>query len=361
MRAKLAALVRVKAALEQRPHNGRVDLAPVQAGGVEHVRDLGRGGGTRVLAADLLGAGRPGLAWSDVAHAEDGTGYRYLRLDAAAKPYLMTAIDNGMERAYNFENDTELQGDQERLRPRGRERSGGRRHDACSAATACCSDIESFTYHAITTKTRKSSRIKDVVSLSALFPAQFEEFRRTGLLSFETDLYEFDRLHPGFFGQRIEAVELEIVGVAARDGPQRHAHRGRRQPRSAGATARRQSASHQVDTMALSDFVLREDVFLYGAPTGVRGLFQGLGLGTTWQLHLPQAQQRLRLPPHLRRGPLRLLHGEVRPGAAHHSPRRARRAGRADAAADLRAGCSALVTVRVARTRPAGRQVFARP
>jgi hypothetical protein len=45
---------------------------------------------------------------------------------------------------------------------------------------------------------------------------------------------------------------------------------------------------HQIDTMALSDFLLRNDVFLYTAETGVRGLFQGLGLGSTWQLHLPK-------------------------------------------------------------------------
>jgi hypothetical protein len=45
---------------------------------------------------------------------------------------------------------------------------------------------------------------------------------------------------------------------------------------------------HQVDTMALSEFVLRNDAFVYQAETGVRGLFQGFGLGATWQLHLPR-------------------------------------------------------------------------
>jgi hypothetical protein len=40
--------------------------------------------------------------------------------------------------------------------------------------------------------------------------------------------------------------------------------------------------------MALSDFALRNDVFVYQAETGVRGLFQGIGIGSTWQLHLPR-------------------------------------------------------------------------
>jgi hypothetical protein len=45
---------------------------------------------------------------------------------------------------------------------------------------------------------------------------------------------------------------------------------------------------HAVDTLALSDFVLRNDAFVYHAETGVRGLFQGIGVRTTWQLHLPK-------------------------------------------------------------------------
>ena len=45
---------------------------------------------------------------------------------------------------------------------------------------------------------------------------------------------------------------------------------------------------HEIDTMALSEFTLRGDAFLYAIPTGVRGLFQGYGIGATWQLHLPK-------------------------------------------------------------------------
>jgi hypothetical protein len=40
--------------------------------------------------------------------------------------------------------------------------------------------------------------------------------------------------------------------------------------------------------MALSNFNAREDGFLYATETGVRGLFQGYGIGATWQLHLPR-------------------------------------------------------------------------
>jgi hypothetical protein len=40
--------------------------------------------------------------------------------------------------------------------------------------------------------------------------------------------------------------------------------------------------------MALSNFNARGDGFLYATETGVRGLFQGYGIGATWQLHLPR-------------------------------------------------------------------------
>jgi tetratricopeptide (TPR) repeat protein len=205
-----------------------------------------------------------------------------------ARSHLFRAIRIAklMERAFNFEQDTDLEVIKDEygqavavVRP-GRD-------PRLLGGESLLNDIESFTYEAITTKTRKSTRIKDVLSLSSVYPAQFEEFRRTGLLTFETDLYEFDRLHPGFYGQRIEAVELEVIGVLPETGLNGTLTAG-------GVTSyRKRDGStdkrvHQVDTMALSEFALRNDIFLYSAETGVRGLFQGIGLGSTWQFHLPR-------------------------------------------------------------------------
>jgi hypothetical protein len=205
-----------------------------------------------------------------------------------SRGYLHNAIRIAklMERAYNFENDTTLNLIKNEYGFNAANAQPGR-DIRLLGGDSLLQDIESFTYHAITNKTRKSSRIKDNISLTTDFPAQFEEFRRTGLLSIETDLYEFDRLHPGFYGQRIEAVELEVIGLLPENGLNGTLSAG-------GVTSYRKKDGtvakrvHQVDTMALSDFVLRNDVFVYGVETGVRGLFQGLGLGSTWQLHLPK-------------------------------------------------------------------------
>lgn len=193
-----------------------------------------------------------------------------------------------MERSYNFENDTDLKVIKDDYGFKvGNPLSG--QDTKLLGGDQLLLDIESFTYSAITSKTRKNSRIKDVVSVAALFPAQFEEFRRTGLLSIETDLYEFDRLHPGFYGQRIEAVEIAIIGLLPEGST------GLNGSLAAGGVTsfRKKDGStgkrvHVVDVMALSDFHLRNDVFLYTAETGVRGLFQGIGLGSTWQIHLPK-------------------------------------------------------------------------
>jgi hypothetical protein len=207
-----------------------------------------------------------------------------------AQSFLFRAIRIAklMERAYNFDNDTELKVIKNDYGFKVANPLSGQ-DTKLFGGDRLLLDVESFTYSAITSKTRKNSRIKDVISIAGIFPAQFEEFRRTGLLSVETDLYEFDRLHPGFYGQRIEAMEINIVGLLPEGST------GLNGSVSAGGVTvfRRKDGTsgkrvHQVDVMALSDFVLRNDAYLYAAETGVRGLFQGIGLGSTWQMHLPK-------------------------------------------------------------------------
>src|SRR6266545_210608 len=53
-------------------------------------------GDTRVIAADLFGDGRPGLAWSGPGRRQYSAGYRFLRFAEGRRPYLMQTIDNGL-------------------------------------------------------------------------------------------------------------------------------------------------------------------------------------------------------------------------------------------------------------------------
>jgi hypothetical protein len=191
-----------------------------------------------------------------------------------------------MQRAFNFENDTNIA-----------LIKNGYGHAMVNATTggstsllggdSLVRDVDAFTFQAITGRTRKNSRIKDTISIARNFPAQFEEFRRTGVLELETDLYEFDRLHPGFHNQRIEAVEVEFAGLLPPEGINGMVRCGgvtSYRTRTRGTNKR----VHQVDTMALSDFTVRGDLFIYTPEVGLRGLFQGMGLATTWKLHLPR-------------------------------------------------------------------------
>ncbi len=206
-------------------------------------------------------------------------------MEGIAEDYLWRAIrmTKLMERAYNFDFDTNLgiiKDEYGHANPSGAS-------TLLLGGASLLEDIDSFGYRAVVNTVRKSSRIKDVVSLAGQFPAQFQEFLRTGLLSMETDLYEFDRLHPGFYQQRIEAVEIQFIGLIPAEGINGTLSVG-------GVSRFRQRDGevgqrvHQVDTLALSDFVLRNDLFVYPSHPEVRGLFQGMGLGTTWELHLPK-------------------------------------------------------------------------
>jgi tetratricopeptide (TPR) repeat protein len=217
-------------------------------------------------------------AWSEMAEV----------MRAISGAYLERAIRIAklMERAYNFENDETLSVIKADY-GHGVANEAPGRDTRLLAGDALLVDVESFTFHAITHTTRKNSRVKDIISLAGEFPAQFEQFLETGLLEFETDLYEFDRLHPGYYEQRIEAVELEVVGLLGDRSPNGTLTGGgvssfRKRDNTTGSRA------HVIDTMAVSEFELRNDIFLYTADTGIRGLFQGLGLGGTWQLHLPR-------------------------------------------------------------------------
>lgn len=60
----------------------------------------------QVLTTDFYGDGRPGFAWSSTATGAYGSGYRFLRFDQGHKPYLMTAINNGMGGRFEMEYST---------------------------------------------------------------------------------------------------------------------------------------------------------------------------------------------------------------------------------------------------------------
>ncbi|MGD1993686.1 MAG: hypothetical protein PVI59_10875 [Anaerolineae bacterium] len=189
-----------------------------------------------------------------------------------------------MERAYNFETDSQL-------RVIKNEYPAGDTNGLL-AADYLLRDVESFTYHYIAHQRSKETHVKDVISLVNEYPFQFYSLQGTGQMTFETLLYDFDRRHPGLHSQRIKAVEVEIVGLLPQEGV-RGTLRGGGLSRYRTVDGDDKSRIHTVDTMALSEYILRNDAFVYRADPRMHGLFEGHGVATSWQLSLPRRSNNL--------------------------------------------------------------------
>lgn len=189
-----------------------------------------------------------------------------------------------MQRAYNFENDTDL----DVIRPEYSVPSTG----DLLGSDLLLRDIDSFSYHLLANTTKKESQLKDVVSLRNEYPFAFRDFLRTGRMTFETSLYDFARRHPGFYGQRIAAVELQVIGLLPPEGV--------RGTLSAGLVSRyalidgsQKQRVHSLETLALSEYALRGDAYVFRTDPRKLGLFEGHGVATTWELDLPRGSNNL--------------------------------------------------------------------
>ena len=185
-----------------------------------------------------------------------------------------------MEKAFNFENDTDHAVIAD-------EYPGVDDADGLLGAQHLLQDITSFDYRRVTNSETKESRLTDVISLASEFPFKFYEFQRTGSAAFETDLYEFDRRHPGFHHGRVQSVEAEVIGLLP-SGSANGTLRAGPVSRYRTAEGEVETRVHGVDTMALSEYDVRQDGVLFRSEPEEYGLFEGHGLGTTWRLSLPK-------------------------------------------------------------------------
>ena len=192
-----------------------------------------------------------------------------------------------MQQAYNFENDQSLhliKNDYSATEVNG-----------LLAADALMADIQCFTYDLVTRHEAKPQPLKQTVSLAARYPYAFErQLRPTGVMEFETRIEDFDDVYPGTYAGRIEAVEVELVGIIPPTGVTgtltNSGISGYRvpaalwtQPDSSGLKYRVQPK----ETLVLSDFNLRQDGALFTADTRARRVMQGAGLVSSWRLEIP--------------------------------------------------------------------------
>ncbi len=219
-----------------------------------------------------------------------------------AERYLNSAVEiaKRMEQAYNFENDTNLKIIKNQYAV---ERAFlNILTDGMLAGDVLLADIESFTYKHIITARSKPIRLKQTISLAENYPFLFYRFNfgsdepdsplRKGLMRFQTTLDEFDRQYPGTYRRRLEAVEVSVDGILPPGGIHGilsigGASRFWTLERDGAGNFIQKTRLQPVETLLLSDYRIINDSLVFRNDGTLRGIFEGAGAASTWELELP--------------------------------------------------------------------------
>jgi multidrug efflux pump subunit AcrA (membrane-fusion protein) len=191
-----------------------------------------------------------------------------------------------MQQAYNFENDATLAVIKTWYPGVV---------DGLLAADALLADVESFTDDLITTKRGKKQYVKQSISLASRYGYVFEsQLRKTGTMTFETTLDDFDSAYPGTYQGRIQRVTVDVRGIVPPTGVSGTlANNGislYRLPSDVATPAipskvRIQSA----ESLVISDYTSMTDGVIDSTSGGQSGIFEGAGIASSWTLNLPKA------------------------------------------------------------------------
>jgi hypothetical protein len=124
-------------------------------------------------------------------------------------------------------------------------------------------------------------------SISERYPFLLFEFRRTGVLQFETLVSDFDELFPGAYLGKLKAVEVVLEGLIGADGIHGSlTNNGVSKYRTReGIEAVRIQPR---ETMLISAHDLNRDTVIFRPSDEVRGVFEDAGLASMWTLELPR-------------------------------------------------------------------------
>jgi hypothetical protein len=130
---------------------------------------------------------------------------------------------------------------------------------------------------------RLTTPVKHTISLAREFPIAFAALKQTGTCRFLPDEHMLRVAYPGTYGHRIRAVT-----VAAHD-PQGPAPRGILCNQGVSLVSADDSGAVKTlvrfpDALALSEFRLHDDLFVYGLPGETLLQFEGSGFTTEWRL-----------------------------------------------------------------------------
>ncbi|HEX2058826.1 MAG TPA: hypothetical protein VHI71_10720 [Actinomycetota bacterium] len=210
------------------------------------------------------------------------------RMREISQLYLERAIEIAlmMQAAYNFETDSKLDkiAASYETSPQLEGLLGG---------NALLADIDYFTYHHVTQTKAKEIPVKTVLSLAEHFPFSLFQLRRTGTATFETSVELLDRMYPGAYLHRLQAVEVVVEGVVPATGIN-----GAISNTGVAVFRTRDNKTkvrlQPMETLLLSSFTLRGDAVVFRPSDEVRGVFEDTGAATAWTLTIPPGSNDLR-------------------------------------------------------------------
>ena len=132
---------------------------------------------------------------------------------------------------------------------------------------------------------RLTTPVKHTISLARDFPLAFGQLKKTGRCRFHTRDADLRDAYPGTFAYRIRAI---TVAVHDADGaaPRGVLRNGGVSQVSAEDLSSKVLIRYQ-DALALTEFRLHDDLFVYGLPGETLLQFEGSGVDTDWELELP--------------------------------------------------------------------------
>jgi len=209
-------------------------------------------------------------------------------VDAIYNRYMDMALQAAklMQQAYNFENDTTLSYIKS---------SYAGVVDGLLAADALMADIQAFTDDLVTANRGKKQYVKQSISLASRYGYLFEtQLRKTGSMTFETTLDDFDSVYPGTYEGRIQRVDVSVQGIVPPTGVSGTLSNNgisvyRLPSDLATASTPSKVRIQSAETLVLSDYDPTQDGVLDSSTGNQTGIFEGAGVASSWTLSLPPA------------------------------------------------------------------------
>ncbi|MCC6287937.1 MAG: hypothetical protein IT249_08630 [Chitinophagaceae bacterium] len=127
--------------------------------------------------------------------------------------------------------------------------------------------------------------VKQTFSLSKDFPIAWGQLKKNGTCDFSTSEQLLKLVYPGVYGYRIRCVSIGITYV-----DETMPHKGMFLNDGYSVVSQKDNSSHRLlrypDALPLSEFNMRNDMFVYELPDETLLPFEGSGIETTWHLNL---------------------------------------------------------------------------